>query len=296
MNLSNLEVFLGTILSCIGLYLGYKRFRLKTGIKLIGTYTKTSSVNCADPFISRIMIENLKDRAITVYAIYLKISHNYYIKLEDFEDSPLIIKGFETYQKEFDPIDFYSVNMRRIRMRSLLEDNKLKQRLVISTSQGRYTVKSYISIWDPVHDWFKNHCVITVNPLRSKFKGKSYGSSIQYLVEFKDKDGKGSVVAIHPRDFRLKKFRNFQLTEESLESKDKLLGFFATLQKEGTILADSIEVHDMKDFREKIYQDYKEEIIDAEKIGWFRYRIKGRFYTLLNDRRIRRENSKRARK
>jgi len=181
-------------------------------------------------------------------------------------------------------------------MGALLQDDKIEKRIVASTSQGKYTIRSYIPRWDPKVEWFKNHYLIAVDPIRPKFKGKSYGSSIKYLIEFKDKEGKGSIVPIHPKDFRLKKFKHFQLTEESLESKEKLSEFLSMLKKEGIILAESVSVHDLEEYRKELFENYRDDVWEAEKVGFLEFKIKGRFLTYLDRKRLQRENNKRQKK
>lgn len=84
-----------TLLSICGVYWGYRRFSLKAGMLLRGSFAVTTSTSCDDKYVSRIMIENLKDRSVTVFAIYLRIGYNVYLTIDDFGDEPLTVKGFE---------------------------------------------------------------------------------------------------------------------------------------------------------------------------------------------------------
>ena len=52
-----------------------------------------SSVDCDDPYLSSLVIENLKDRAITIFEIYLKVGSNCYIQVEDFGSKPLVLRA-----------------------------------------------------------------------------------------------------------------------------------------------------------------------------------------------------------
>jgi hypothetical protein len=139
-NFSTLEVVLGTALSMTGVYLGYKRYALKSGARFRGLYVPTSSIYCDEEYVSRVAIENVKDKAATIYAIYLKIGPDIYLTIEDFGDSPLVLGGFETYQKDFEPVDFYTEGMRRLVLKSLFQDRKVRKRLVLATSDGKYVV------------------------------------------------------------------------------------------------------------------------------------------------------------
>ena len=87
-----------------------------------------SSVYCDDPYLSSLVIENLKDRAITIFEIYLKVGNHCYIQIEDFDPKPLVLRAYETYQKEYGPIEFYSVNMKRVGLSELLSGRTVKKR------------------------------------------------------------------------------------------------------------------------------------------------------------------------
>ena len=51
-----------------------------------------SSVSCSDNYISSLTLENLKDRAVVILKIYLRLGHGYFVEIEDFENSPLILR------------------------------------------------------------------------------------------------------------------------------------------------------------------------------------------------------------
>ncbi|MGA9704061.1 hypothetical protein [Pseudomonas sp.] len=163
--------------------------------------------------MSSVLLENEKDRATTIFAIYLRVGYSYYIEIENFEHEPLILKAFETFYREYDPIDFYSVNMRRIKMDALLHDNKVPKKLFLSTSQGKYRVPKPYKHWDPVIEFFGNHTIAVIHPARSTYKGKAYGSNVAYLVDLKFQDNSEQVVPIHPRDYEVRRFKNVRLSE-----------------------------------------------------------------------------------
>jgi hypothetical protein len=121
--------------------------------------------------------------AVTIFAIYLKVGWNYYVKVDDMEDKPLVLGPFATYQKQFGPIEFYAVNNKRINLNRLLDDRGIRWKLVLSTSDGRYRVRSHIHRWNPVSEYFDNHLTGILRPVRSTYKGKDLGSNISYVVE-----------------------------------------------------------------------------------------------------------------
>ena len=114
------------LISIIALIYTAKTFYLKHGSDLRGFFTVASSICCEDQYVNEIAIENMKDRSLTIYKIFLLLGHSYYVQLVNFEDNPLILKPFETYSKQFDPIDFYSAGLRRIDLEKTVEVPKAK--------------------------------------------------------------------------------------------------------------------------------------------------------------------------
>lgn len=167
------------IISIIALVYTTKTYILKSGTRIRGSFILCSSYSCEDQYVNKITLENLKDKAEIIYKIFLRLGHNYYIVIEDFEDNPLILKPFEAYTKQYDPIEYYSVNMNRIKLNNLFSDRKMKARLVLSTAEGKYIVKGRESYWDPIIDFFNNHMTAIIHPIRGTYKEKAYGSNVK---------------------------------------------------------------------------------------------------------------------
>ena len=195
--------FVALVVSIIALVYTAKAYLLKSGAYIRGSYSICSDISCEDKYIHNLKLENLKDRALVLFKIYLQIGHNYFLEIEDFEDNPLILKPFEIYSKEYDPIDLYSIGMGRILLNDLLDKKTVKKRIVLSTSEGKYVVKDFINYWDPMFLSFQNYATAVIRPLRSIYKGKSYGSNAKYIVEFKLENGSEEIVPIYPRDYEL---------------------------------------------------------------------------------------------
>jgi hypothetical protein len=90
-----------------------------------------AQTSCNDVYVTEVILENLKDRAVTIFSIYLKIGHNYYVELENLEEKPLVLKAFETYRREFGPIEFYGINNNKIRLNDLLGDRMVRRLSVV---------------------------------------------------------------------------------------------------------------------------------------------------------------------
>ena len=87
-----------------------RTYWLKAGEKVRFSYSLNSNVEAEDKYIGSITLENLKDKALVIFEIYLKIGHGLYLELEKFDTTPLIVRPFEAYQREFDPVIFYNSN------------------------------------------------------------------------------------------------------------------------------------------------------------------------------------------
>lgn len=276
--------------SIIALLYTVKTYLLKSGSSIRGQYSICSSIACEDKYISSIILENQKDRAIIIFNIYLRIGNNYFIEIDNFEDDPLILKPFEIFRNEYDPIDFYGINTDRIIMNDLFNNDKVKKKIVLSTSNGRYIVRSRIRMWSPISDFFRNHLTAIIYPMRSTFKGKSYGINAKYIVVFKQEDGSEEVVPIYRNDYQTKKFKNFNLTKESLKSKDILEEFLYNQILQDLLKCNDVNVFEMETWRNKIYEMEDKEVIEAFHNNWFVYYIYGRILTLYRNYKLKKEN------
>src|SRR5882724_6887131 len=256
-------------ISLIALFLTARNFLRKAGVYVRGVFSTASSRQCDDQYVAEVILENLKDRAVTIFAIYLKLGRHCYLELENLEDKPLILKAFETYQKQFGPIEFYSVSMRRVDLNALFANHKIKKRVVLSTSDGKYTVPSNMRRWSPVYNYFRNYMTIVARPIRTSLKGRDLGGNVKFVIEFIPENGEEEIVLIHPRDYELRMFRNFSLTQESLSSKEALEQFLQKKKEEGKLQSAKIVVHDLQEWREKKHDSYKMEPFKVQYVGAF---------------------------
>ena len=236
--------------------------------------------------MSSIVLENFKDRPVVIFKIFFLVGRNYYIELEDFDEEPKILKPYEVYSKQYDPVDFYSVNMRRIKLDDLLDSKSVRSQIVLSTSHGKYVVKEWIKRWDPIGDFFKNHMTALIHPMRSAYKNKCFGSEVKYIVDIKTEGGREETIPIYPRDYEVRKFREFRLTRESLESKDSLEEYLLEQAFNGALNCTDINVHDIEAWRNERYLDDYKDVIEAKYYNWFIYFVVGRLLTKFSDMRL----------
>ena len=167
---------------------------------------------------------------------------NNYLLVEDFSDSPLILKPFEVYYKEYEPILFYSLGSRLTKIDKLIENKKVKSKVLLTTSNGKYTIKSNTKQWDPLIPFFKNHSTALIDPIRFKFKDKNYGNNVKFLIVVTNLKGEEYVISIYKDDYRHVRFSKFQLTKESIETKETLKKFLEKQKKAGNFEYKKIEI------------------------------------------------------
>lgn len=278
------------LISIIALCYTIRTFLLKSGHQIRCDMSTVSTVDCDDNYISSITLENLKDRATVIFSIYLELGRGNYLLLENFEKSPLILKPFEVYYKEFEPILFYSVNLNRVELNHLLNNWNIHRNIILSTTDGKYTVKTHTRKWSPTPEFFKNYLTAIVSPKRLPYKGKSYGNNVKYLVELKKSGFESTVIAFKEGDHRLKQFQNFQITEDALKNSNNLKQFFTDLKYNNILKFDELKIIDFQDRVSKISEDYKMESIKLGARNYFKYHILGRLFTRWENRRLRKKN------
>ncbi len=283
------------ILSLVALIYTFETFWLKTGASISGGFSTVSHIASDDKYVGTIILENLKDRAVAIYKIYLRLGYNVYIEINDFEFDPLILKPFGIFREDYGPVDFHSVGMRRASVNHLLEDKSLRPTIVLSTSEGKFTVRHKLRYWDPIADYFKNFSTAIIRPVRSEFEGRSFGSNAKFVIVFKTQEGKEQIFPIYPGDYRIKKFKNFALTKESLDSVEALNQFLLEKMENDELPTADVEVHDLKSWRAELYEDRYEEIVEVPGLGWFDYFVRARLLSLVDEFRRKRKNRARMR-
>jgi len=278
------------IVSIISLLFTIKAFMSKSGEKIKGSFGTCSDIACDDKYICNIVLENQKDRAVIIYKIYLRIGYNYYVVLEDHETDPLVLEPFKVYAQTYQPLDFYSVSQKRIILDKLLDNKHVKKHIVLSTTSGKYKVKSRVHHWDAISAFFKNHMIATITPMRSMFKDKSYGLNAKYIIEFEYDDGNIQDVPIYPMDFQIRKFKDFVLTQKSLASKENLEEYLNNMAKQGVLKCKKMTVHNIEAWHNEIYEMDKKKVVEAKYYNWFFVSILGPIYTRISNVKLNKKN------
>ena len=296
-NLINLMISLCALfISLIALIYTIKIFLLKSGQKIRCDISICSTIDCEDTYISSIILENIKDKATVIFKIYLKIGRNNYLEIDDFSSDPLILKPFEVFYKEYDPLLFYADNMKIVRIDRALLEQRDRINIILSTTNGKYKVKGSTKRWDIIPYYFKNFATSIIKPIRLSYKERNYGSNIKYLLDFKFDDNHEDVIPIRDEDVNMKKFQNFYLTNEALKSKDNLEKFIESQKQKGNITYKNLKVIDFREEFNKTRNRYDNKEINIELLNFFEYNILGPIFTFIERKKMDIKNKKIKRK
>lgn len=285
--------YIALVISVIALSVAIRNYLRKSGIHVKGHFTISSSVYAEDQYVDHFTLENFKDRSVIIFKVFLRVGPNYYIELSNFEHEPKILKSYESFTKILGPVDYYSLNMNRIKLNQLLSSKEVKTFLVLSTSNGKYVVKEWIQRWDPITDFFDNHFTAPIQSMRSNNQNGYYGADFAYLVKLLMEDGCIKTVPVYSEDYNYPRFQNFRLTQESLKSKGNLEGFLVDQAIRGNIKCVNVEVLDGKEILSKSYGLGFAKTIEAKRYSWFTYLVVGKIVTKLSSIRFYFTNRKR---
>jgi len=283
---------LSICLAILSFYLVVKNYRRKSGAYIRGSFTPCSSRYCNDEYVHEVVLENLKDRSVTIFGIYLRFGYNNYLEIEDFDDTPLTLKPFETYVKSYGPIEFYSMNCQKIAVNGLF-NREVKKTLFLATSDGKYKVKAPVWHWNPIDEYFSNHFTAVIHPVRTTHRGSSIGGNMKFVVDLVNSDGSIEAIQI-PADHQLSPFKHFVLTQDSLASKGSLEQFLQKQIEVAKLTCKSFTVYDLEAWRAKKNESYKGKPIEVKTCGPFRYFVLGRVFTIYDNWQVDRRNRKRV--
>ena len=282
-------------IALVVLFFTAKTYLFKKGQAIKGSFGTVSSIDCDHIYVSTVALENCKDKAISIYGIYLRFGLDIYIELEKFEDKPLILNPFEVYKAKYDQISFYSINCDIADLDNLLESKK-KTRLVLATSNGKYVVRKSINRWDPITLCFKNHATALVHTNRNMYAGVCYGNAKFLLLITLMTD---EIFKCPIGEKYYDKFQNFKITKKDIESKANLEALLQKQIDNNVVKWKKVEIIDLeKDFNNYKEKNYKNKI-NIESENNIKHLILGRLYTIwsnyklkISNRKLQRENKK----
>ncbi|MFA0190649.1 hypothetical protein AB4451_12680 [Vibrio lentus] len=257
------------VISAFAALYAWQAVRLKKSVKIqsqiIGGRTP---LGFTDKYPRTVLLQNLKDKSEAIFGIYMKVGHNLYIKLEDLNDDPIIIGPFETISRTYGPVSLYGMNMRRLDLNRMLDDPKIKQRIVLHTSSGRHITKTRKKYWNPVRDVLsgsgiglaKAHWI--AEPKLPKIKSIPFDA--KYVVEIQNDQDKKYYSYITETGNK-----DLGITQEHLQHPDELKEVIKKTFGNRDYYPSSIEIFSVEDNQELIYlQEFYQDRVEFNVSSW----------------------------
>ena len=264
------RILITLIFGITGLAVAILGFRRKSGLLFRGDFTIATGEG--DFYVSEFFIDNLKDRAVTIYGIYLRIGYVVYLELETFEE-PLILKAYESHRRAFGPLLIYAHGFIRGKMNRLLAPYAFKKSLVLSTSEGRFVVPSPGPRWSPRQEALHQREVSVLSPVRHLHEGISVGSKVKYVINWKRiSEPRCRVYLVKADDWQFRNIPEFPLTQESLESRSALHTYIANFISMNKMIGYVFTVFDASELTAEVLKPYLAN--SEEPKTWGRLRFK----------------------
>jgi hypothetical protein len=236
-----------SFVSAIGLFLALINVRRKSGINIKSSFTLSQSATGSDIYVKSVTLENMKDRPFAIYAIYLLISRNVYLKIESFENNPVILKSYETLQWKFGPVDHYASEIFKVSLKGMLSPSK--NRIVLSTQGGRYITKPRKLFWKPSTESLKNSKICNVYPITHHYKGRRFGDLVRFAIIIREENQDDVIIDVLDSEIE---FKHFTLTKSDIETKAKIMNALDRQKLNGLLICKSFEVIDLDEFRSSV--------------------------------------------
>ena len=108
--------------------------------------------------------------------------------------------------------------------------------------------------------------------------------------------GEEYVISIYKDDYRHVRFSKFQLTKESIETKETLKKFLEKQKKAGNFEYKKIEIIDFQEEVNRVRSKYPEELIYVESYNFVKYRIVAKILTIIDNYKMYVTNRKNRKK
>ncbi len=293
----------GLIVSAIVLFVTISTWKLKIGQSVRASYGLTTTDKS---YVSTIIIENLKDRDLIIFGIYLKYGSNIYIDLLDidmyYDRYHHIIPALSTRVFELGPVLYYSEHSFEVDIDHLL-DIRNEASIILHSNMGKIKAKKFKKGWSPISQYFRNfgthyikvhrfytkHSVPSFHVQSENYIDySSYDKRVKYVVTLKFADGK-----VH--DFDIPSIENYipfkklKFTPEVLSSCDTLKQYFIESQSKNLIeFSEFIQVSNIGSIIEKnklrlspAPEDYKIKILNKIQYHVI-WRLRTCLHSLLN--------------
>ncbi len=238
------------VVSLLVALLTFKMFYQKSGMAVRGRVVLSLASRATSmTYVRRIVLENQKDKSVTIFGIYADLRGRCILEVESLSDEPLVLEPYGAMVRKYDPPDVYFSGGEAVGLNDVFSIDERDLNVVLSTSEGKYIVRQQLPLWEPFQDISKQRFKNLIKIDRLTLGGKSYGSSAVYLVNFlKD----GLVVdrkAIYPGEHLLPWFREYGGGERNLTSAEQLKAMFDHYFLQSNSEDIAVQVIDLADMR-----------------------------------------------
>ena len=292
----------GLLISLVVLYITFQTWKLKIGQSARASYGITSSIAADGTYISNVIIQNLKDKDLIIFGIYLRFGYNIYIDLlninDDYDRYHHIIPPLSTRVFELGPPVYYLRGFYEISIDDFFR-NYPKASIILLTNEGKLKARKFKKGWSPIAESFSNYSVLNIIPIRYYAKDSvidthehaenyidyaSIEKTTLYVIRLKLYDNKEYEFRINP-NFKYKYFKNIDFDKEVVSSEDALRAFLLKCKDDGLI--DFVEIISIIDFQHWITNSKSnrdKRIISEDKIkplNWFEFHIIAKIETMI---------------
>ena len=275
MTLTLLSLIIATIAGLIT----YFTYKLKIGQKAKACCTITYPKGL--PYISSVIIENLKDKELVIHDIYVRFGPDIYVDLldKDFSDKySIVVPPLGVKEIKFGPAFMYNVNTHRVSVGNLFNNTKYK--IVLSTSHGKLICKDWDKGWSAISESLCNHHVVVAHPNRiystssvyyknnheaPAIDYSSYSDEVKYVVKLITKDGETMFCKIYDNDKKIKLFKDLMFSEEVLKDEDSIKKYLNKAKKKELVCFSKIEeIYNVRKMMDSTLELYQDEIIELK--------------------------------
>lgn len=282
------------LVAVVALVVSWVALSQKKGCKIRCGIGLATSIESEGYYVKEVIVENLKDKSIAIYDMYLRIGVNTYIDLFNRPHhpgrpaiTPDIIPPFEIKVYSFYPPVYYDChNIKITNIDNLITRKDAK--IVLSTNTGKVIADTNMKLWFPMSDFWGNHRTLLVRPQRLSYKGdtykdRSYGRGVLYLAVITTKDCKEHEYPIYkdPSN-KVGYFYKVKFNKECLANKDKVYQFLEEQKSVGNIDYEKLEIIDWSEEVKTLESSIHGED-EIQTSNWFQYRIIGKIETLYHN-------------
>ncbi len=298
---------LSLIIATIAGLITYFTYKLKIGQKAKACCTITYPKGL--PYISSVIIENLKDKDLVIHDIYVRFGPDIYVDLldKDFSDKyNIVVPPLGVKEIKFGPVFMYNVNTHKVSVETLFNNTKYK--VVLSTSHGKLVCKDWDKGWSAISESLSNHHVVVAHPNRIYstssvyFKNNyeapaidysSYSDEVKYVVKLITKDGEKMYCNIYDNNKKINMFKKLTFCEEVLKDEDSIRKYLNKAKEKKLVNFSKIEeIYNVRKMMDSTLEHYQDDIIELKSESPLRFYTIGYIYSKWENFKLWWQNSK----